>query len=487
MPVLHKDKLENKIESFIFNNLTKSEYSVYSIESNKLLTWNRLDLAFRIMFLDLKNTNYQLAKDIYYEVIRVQTGDKFIEYGNNKKEFDHFLLEFENTLTNIIKNGYDDSISIVPLADDGSVINGAHRTAIAIYLGLRVSCIKTEQKLMLCDYSYFYKWNVRPDLLELAVNNFIQYANNVYIAFLWPSGTSNFSKSYALFKNVIYKKKISFTPKGAFNLLVELYKHMDWVGGYDNNFKGAQKKLIECFPCFTDALVVFFQANSLLEVQDIKDKVRNINNIGYSSIHITDTKEEAKRISKILLNKNGLNFFNYGSPHSKSNQIKINYLQELSIKSGLKQEFVVDGGTVLSMYGIRDSDDFDLILSELMLTSELAVDIHNDQLAYHGLPLSEILYNPDNFFEYMGIKFVSLKQIHDMKVVRNTPKDRADVAKIKIYLESGGLKDKIELFKQSFFYLNIKALNKIFDNGLTLLRFLGLYKMVRWIYRKLKR
>ena len=41
---------------------------------------------------------------------------------------------------------------------------------------------------MFANYQYFYDRNIPSEYIEMAVNKFIEYAENVYIAFLWPSG-----------------------------------------------------------------------------------------------------------------------------------------------------------------------------------------------------------------------------------------------------------------------------------------------------------
>ncbi len=44
------------MEPFIYEKLEKDTYEVLSINPIKLLTWNRLDLAFKLFYLD----NYQI-------------------------------------------------------------------------------------------------------------------------------------------------------------------------------------------------------------------------------------------------------------------------------------------------------------------------------------------------------------------------------------------------------------------------------------------
>jgi hypothetical protein len=129
---------------------------------------------------------------------------------------------------------------------------------------------------------------------------------------LWPSAVGAREEALSHFSNIIFSKDLKLTSNGAFNILYELYKHMDWVGNERNGYSGIQQKLLECFPRLDKVKVIVFQAKEFDDVLAIKEKIRNIYNIGFSSIHITDTKEEAIRISRLLFNENGLHFLNYG-------------------------------------------------------------------------------------------------------------------------------------------------------------------------------
>ena len=91
---------------------------------------------------------------------------------------------------------------------------------------------------------------------------------------------------------------------------------MDWSGNENNSYQGINQKLVECFPSFEKFTVIAFQANSIDDVRTIKDEVRDICKMGYSSIHITDTQEEVIRITQLMFNSNGIHFLNYSKPYN---------------------------------------------------------------------------------------------------------------------------------------------------------------------------
>lgn len=107
-------------------------------------------------------------------------------------------------------------------------------------------------------------------------------------------------------------------------MLSQIYYGEEWLGNVENNFKGSQGKLVECFKNFEPVRVIAFQADNLEEVIEIKEKIRDIFKIGKHSVHITDTKEEAIRVARIVFNNNSIHFLNYDKDrHEEFNLVLI--------------------------------------------------------------------------------------------------------------------------------------------------------------------
>ena len=62
---INKEALKKCIEPHFFDNLSKEEYVVKSIKANKLLTHTRLDIAFKLLYLEMLEFNVKFSKDIY--------------------------------------------------------------------------------------------------------------------------------------------------------------------------------------------------------------------------------------------------------------------------------------------------------------------------------------------------------------------------------------------------------------------------------------
>ena len=487
---MKKNNLKNKIEPFIFNKLKNSNYEVKRIKASNLLTWNRLDLAFKLFYLDYKNKNTILAEKVYKEDIKSQTLGKFIEYGNenNKNNFETYLNKFNDLFHDIKNNGFDFKTSIIPLSEDGTLINGAHRLSASIFLDKHVECIVTEEKSMIADYNYFFKRNITSNTLDLVVNKFIEYSrDNIYVAFLWPSGKGDNKLAESYFTNIVYKKSISLSFNGAFNLLVELYKHMKWTGSQEAGFPGIRKKLIECFPVFKPITVLVFQSETIEDVKIIKEKVRQVHGIGFSSIHITDSKEEAIRISKLIFNENGIHFLNYAKPYRYSllsNELN-KFNSYLKTNNYSNEDVVLDGSIILSQYGLRKNADIDYLSFESINNPKY--ESHDSQLKFHKKTKDDLIYNPQYYFQYNNFKFISFNQTYLMKMNRNEQKDKTDCGIMISSIENNRFKTFILKKKQSFFYGKIKLISRYNKFKFLILKKSGLYKPVRYIYKKIKK
>lgn len=488
-----KDDFKEQIENFLYERLDdKINYNYIEIEPEKLLSWSRLDLGFKIFYLKYKNKLPELSRSIYRSDIKAQTLGTYKEFGNDKKDsFTKYEECFEKIYLSIQSSGFNNKSTLIPLSQDGAILNGAHRVASSIHLNEKVGCIKTNLPSLICDYEYFLNRDVPKYMVESAVLEIIKYTSNTYVAFLWPSGSANFKTTLKEFDRIIYKKEIKFEYNGKFNLLYELYHHMDWIGDRNNNFLGINKKIIECFPNNMPIQVIFFQSDNLNKVREIKEKVRSICNLGFSSIHITDTKEESLRISNLLLNDNGIHFLKYAKPLKKKKvNDKINHIHDFIKRYNIETDkLLVDSSFILELYGLRESQDIDYILDDdvNIENKDSKMSCHDEVIVFYKKNKEEILYNPVNFFVYEGVKFISFSKLFEMKKCRDEKKDRIDCKMMSSFISD----DKITLFlskiKSQLSYSKIRLKNNLITGVLYILKKVKLYKLVRYIYRTVKR
>lgn len=479
---ISKNDLKGLVEEHFHEDLVKTEYDVFSINAVELLTHNRLDIAFKLLYLDSIKYKCDFFKLGYKEHIRAFSLGSYLEPGNKGKVgIDKFYDDFLNTFEDIKLKGFNSNSTLIPLSSNGTIANGAHRIASAIYCGTKVSCVNINVSDVVYDYNFFYERGVDCKFLDAAVTKFVETVDNIHIAFIWPVAEGKEKEIENIIPNIVYQKKISMNYNGAHNLISQIYYGEDWLGTIGDNFSGAKGKLFECFKGKNDVRVIAFQSESLDKVIKIKEKIRKLFSLGKHSIHISDTKDEAIRISRLVFNENSLHFLNNGKPnkyietHNKIKKIEC-FIEKNKIS---KKCFLLDGGMTLAIYGLRKTRDIDymLINNYLIEFADDEIEAHDSELVYHDEKKHEIVVSPIFHFYFNDIKYISFNQLLKMKESRASKKDKIDSEAMKNLVDNDRFK-KIQIkIKQKCFYGKVKT--KIFI--LNSLRFLKLYGFIKYI------
>jgi len=489
--MIFKRDLSYRLEPSILNKMSGDCYEVEWVAPGQLVTWNRLDIGMRISYLDLIDRVADLADNIYYQDLRAQTLGSLIDPDNSSKfNFDVFKKIFTEISREIMLSGFDEEKSLLPIATNGSILNGGHRLSAALFHGKDVAYVQTLLPSIVCDYRYFYERAVSTSIIEMSVLQLLKYASNTHVAFLWPSGKSKISETEKLFKNIVYKKKLTFTDQGALNLLFQCYQHMDWIGEEDSGYSGLHQKLYECFPSDKIVTFIIFQEGSGPDqVKLLKQRIRDINGIGFSSVHITDTKEEVLRIANLLCNDNGVHYLNNAKLIKRKHILRIAGLFEQARRAKVDPDsFTVDGSYLLELYGIRQEDGLDVLAASCCdsVYALLGFNGRTKQLCYHNKAANEIVYNPENHFSLFGVKFVGFPQLIAMKVSRGGGKDINDLRLASAVTDKRCMSALRARIEQNLLYLRIRAKHNFFKYAAAPLKSIGLYGAVRRIYRYLR-
>lgn len=449
------------IEAHFHRELIKNEYFLKSINAIELLHSTRLDIAFKLIFLRMARYDISFSRDIYVDHIRALSLGTFTEPGNESKDsINKYILTFNEVLNDIKRNNFDSSKTLIPLSKNGSIANGSHRVASAIFLEQKVTCVGIYTSDHIYDYKFFYERNVSSDTLDIVATTFTEFSSNVHIAFLWPVAVGCDEEIERIIPNIVYRKNITLNLNGAHNLLSQVYFGEEWLGGVDNNFSGCQHKLIECFKSLGALKIIAFQSESLNDVLIIKERIRALFNVGKHSIHITDTKAEAVRAARIVFNDNSIHFLNYAMPNKYTSlHKKIEKFKEVVSNNKIDFDSVIlDGGIVLSAYGLRECNDIDYLTvndDELECHDE-ELECHDKELEYHDEEKLELIFNPRYYFYFNGVKFISFSQLYKMKRNRDEGKDKNDCNTMEALVENKKIKQFISQMKQAILYSKAK-------------------------------
>ena len=93
------------IEKHFEKDLIQNNYKPKTINAQELLTSNRFDLAFKLLYIENKDKKVKFAEEIYKEHIRAFSLGKFTEPGKLEKDsFKKFVEEFQNIFEDINKH-----------------------------------------------------------------------------------------------------------------------------------------------------------------------------------------------------------------------------------------------------------------------------------------------------------------------------------------------------------------------------------------------
>lgn len=487
MILLRKDIL-GLIDPHLYKYLEKFEYEILEIKAKNFLSHNRFDLAIKLIYLEMINNNVSFSEKIYKKHIHALTNGKFKEYGNSdKNSFNKFIKVFQQIFKDIKTNGFNSSKSIIPLSKNFLLENGSHRVACAIYFDMYVKCIHLNKIDQIYDYNFFYNRNVSVDILDAAAIKFAEYSDNLFIAFIWPTAQGYEKQINNIIPNIVYRKNIKLNPNGAHNLLSQIYNEEKWLGNEKDNFKGSRGKLVETFKNFNPVRVLAFQADSLESVLNIKQKLRTIFKVGKHSVHITDTKNQAMRIARLIFNDNNIHFLNYARPNKFiSTHLKIKKFKKFLLKNNLdEKDVLIDSSLVLSCYGLREARDIDfLCINNNKIKYEIEdINIHDEVLPFYKVSKQELIYNQKYFFYFSDLKFMSFKQIYNLKSSRGEKKDFNDLSLMKSMNSRNLFKKYFLKFKQNYLFFKIKVYVKTI-HFLKIIRLHSFLKKILYLFKR---
>ena len=374
---------------------------------NDLLTHRRFDVPIKHMYASDLSSDYY--KNAYKEHIKVWNG--FYEGTPRKRNFE----DFDNAFKSILNSNIEEPVPVNP---DGHIANGSHRLAAALYHQRPINTRNTnsdENYYIESDYKFFIKKGLSKSVIKRAALEYVKLKPNTHVVCLFPicySRMDDVMNIISEYSNLVYHSDEKLNQEGQFNLMKEIYLSDGWA-----NERGIRRKGNQCFMGRSGVRFMVIDAKNLETVKEMKSKVRSLFNVGNHSVHITDTHEEAIRVAKTVFNDNSIHFLN-----NRQNVLLPNY-RKLLASATPDDNTVITGSSVLSLYGLRDCKDLDLIYY-----NNAPADSHNKYLETHyKLTLDDIINNPRYHLYYNGFKYVSLAVIKKMKSRRNEPKDITDV------------------------------------------------------------
>ena len=473
-------KLSELTSPFVFRAYHLSDdmpFVLRKVMPQELISRNRLDIMAKVLYLKLKDSAPDYARDLYLEHIRVMTRDSFEEAGSHKSGKQAFIDSFENLFEGMKENGYAEAELPIPVDQDLQPVDGAHRAACAILLDIPVNIVVLPVKAEYDNYPYrfFRERGMEEKYLDQMVLEYVRRKNTGCFN-IWPSAKGHDEEVEKLLEEsfgIVYQKDVKLNENGAFHYLAQIYAEYSWAQDHDGDgFAGVYRKLVPCFPTFDPVKVYFVDADDVRCLTPVKEQLRDLFGLEKHSMHATDTHEETVQMAEILLSPPTVRFLNRCQSTRFKNTFDL-------LKQGDDFDYsrtVLTGSIVLALCGMRQAEDLDFISLDDIPGS------HNDLLKYYGMTAEEAVTSPDVSFVYFGRRFLTLECVRKFKQNRGEGKDKDDVVLIDTMLKNDGKEDlKVKLLQKKRRLVAgaqgiiLKAAHKT-----------GTYDLLRAVYKKLK-
>lgn len=456
------DKYVSQTEEYLANSLIREQ--LQNVDPKGLLCAGRLDVIVRyLLFRDIVYGKISKEhKSLYCRTILTRTGAVepvgfFSE--ENKRGIEAHIQSAERLCESIKKDGFKKE-HYIPIADDFSLYNGAHRLACAMALDKNVwirkcgNCgIQDMNFRWFCDNGFSFEDKIRilrgfADIchdcgifvLYSPVKDKWKYIERFIGRRMQIVGMTDmdFTKDYVAFTNLIheiyheYDKTSCIEEKITLLKFAELKLRIILV----SNEGGRQKDLYE-------------------NIRNTKIELRNLLNYdcaegAYVTLHGSDSREEFDEMKQILLSVNNLRHLG----------MRVNYTARKKFMDWIRdfkahcQKYGIDtddtcivGSSPLEVMGIRDSTDIDIVVSAELrkvygdgishLTPTL--DIATRDYVRNGDKIlikdEQLIYDDNYHFMFMGCKFANIECILYRKSFSKREKDVKDVKLIKIFME----------------------------------------------------
>jgi hypothetical protein len=409
-----RGELAGRLDSFLLDRMDQGRPEFVVREVTPRLTWNRLDLAIKLFYLEQTETApSDFAQELYDAHIHAFSLGDFREPGNSAKQDPaSFRSAFRDIVISLRTGGFDPSKSLIPVASDGSFINGGHRAACAMFLHRNVHVVETCLPPVRYDYRSFRSRGLDDDLLEAAIVRYMERSPRARVALAWSGAASAFE---ALLGPLVYRKQLTLSPKGSANLLDML--------DLEETTRLARADHDENHHRLTAFVLDLDDVGLPARLAQLPKEPRGQ---GSSMIHLLRSQKESLDVARLLLNDRSVRFLNGASPKRFPGTARLaSDLRDILERSGVRTEDVLlDRGMLLATYGAKEATAADFIspavVREAVTSANLVQQPSNADIV-------DILLDPRRHLHFGGLKFLGVSEAMNAARQRQTPNASDDL------------------------------------------------------------
>jgi len=325
--------------------------------------------------------------------------------------------------------GFTRAMSVVMLDMEGQMLNGAHRIAASLAMGLER--VPVEPMMIPSDVdqsSLFYRLeltDVSTLLMELARRLLHPWATKrLHVALVWPRAVAQglvpmvqetFSQLAHLF---MPDWSINLTSTACVNTIRQLHAGEAWIDAHAER----QARML----CCGGSRGSIFVFETPLEAQDrVTGGVAALHRrapLAAKAMYITQDAEDVERALAAVLHPPTMTFLRTAWPRTRWTRLPHPELLE-ALPERASGHCVFDGGAVMQAHGLASTSKLELICDDAVQVpnSEAFVD-HGKQLwlSMHSVEdPSDLVHDPRRYFVVDGWRFVAPWQLKVFKLSRH--------------------------------------------------------------------
>jgi O-antigen/teichoic acid export membrane protein len=415
--------LPNRLKTLI-STTGQHTFDITGENAKDLLTWNRLDLIpkfqLALEWTYLKNCNGDYAEAIYLK--HIGEINAFIEVdGEGKIGVSNYLTSFRDLFTSMRDNGWKEKNGPIPLAVDGSILDGAHRCAIALALGIQVPVIRTQLAPHDLGIDYFSGKAISEGDINNWIITLVGFKKNVRAIVIYAAnGNRDEIKFSGIKVNILHYQKLKLNKRASWNFIAEIYAKESWALDEDSGLGSIDNKHRNCFPNGEGDVSVLLTDSPQDLVSQFKLEYRKMRNIGNHSVHTTDQPQDTFSVVGMIFNQNSLKRLFCANLRPYPSFIKRILCDNPESEMGT----ILVGSSVLAAHGCRNAGDIDCLSIENI---EEAQNKWRQFQTEGNLNIANIFVNPEEHLWYCGRKIWSIENALKYKKSRASLTDESDV------------------------------------------------------------
>lgn len=429
------------------------------VPPRNLLTPNRLDVIVKLNYAlsilgeqpSYVNIDFERLYDCH---IQIRTGGVEPNSYYKKKTTADYKYYFKKNLQEIRKNGFLDSEPVQVSLQTGTILNGAHRLAVALALNIPeipvvYDPVDTGRSW---DYDWFCTNGFSQSELMLIANTYITYTtkhSNFFV--FWPSSEFCNKKVFEeALKNIspVLTGRLEFSDTSGFmEFVYDIYSHDKGIN-VDSTAGNINEKISRLLSSNSKDLYFlctsFDKFSESISVRSYLRKKFGANiDFSFDVVHCASNESESRHLSSILLSPSNIDSYNLRPNLSKKLCDFLIELEDWCKRFGVSHNDVcIVGGAVFDLHGLKSCDDLDIILPYRIRKANFSDDAHaltdnTDLVRYNyarevsrGVVWTDddLIYCKDLHVICRGFKFASLPIVFQRKRWSLREKDKKDIS-----------------------------------------------------------